>query len=119
MRIFAQEVVGDGNVISFFDPCGAQETAVFSQELPHAARVGGIPLIEEELRSGVPPPFQDWVVDVKKQLVLVEIQQPLGFVLVVKRATNMSPSGPRSTGGCVVGRARSRWKGRGGVLSEK
>jgi len=70
-------------VADFLDPCGTQESAVVLQELPHAARVGRISLVEEELGSGVPAPFPDWVIGVEKQLLLVVIPQRLGFALVV------------------------------------
>lgn len=49
MRNFALEVDGDGDVSDRLNPCGTQEPAVVLQELPHAARVGRILLVEEEL----------------------------------------------------------------------
>jgi len=73
MRIFAQEVVWNRDMINLPNPCGAQEPAVVPQKPPHAARVGRIPFIKEELRSGVPSPFRDWVVDVEEQVVLVVV----------------------------------------------
>lgn len=64
IRIFVQEVGGYRDMADFLDSCGTQEPAVTLQELPHA--VGGILLVEEEFRSGVPPPFEIWVVDVEE-----------------------------------------------------
>jgi hypothetical protein len=51
IRIFTQEVVGDGNVTDFSNPCCAQETWVIPQELPHATRIGRVILVEKELGS--------------------------------------------------------------------
>ena len=82
VRIFAQGLVGR-DVSDLLNPCGAQESAVVPQELPHVAWVGRILLVEEELRRGVPSPFQGWVVDVEEQLILVVVQQLLGLALMV------------------------------------
>ena len=66
MRNFVHKVVGYGDVIDFLDPCGAQESAVAPKELPHAALVGSILLIEEELYSRLPSPFFKWIVDIEE-----------------------------------------------------
>ena len=51
IRIFTQEVFGDGDVTDFSNPCCTQETWIVPQELPYATRIGRIVLIEEKLRS--------------------------------------------------------------------
>ena len=65
-RIFVQKVIGDGDVVDFLHSCRTQEPAVALQELLHAVRVGKVPLVEEEIRSGGPAPFHIWIIDVEE-----------------------------------------------------
>ena len=66
VRVFYKEVIGDGDVFDFLNPCSAQEVVVFLQELPYTAWVGEVLLVEEELRGGIPSPFQGWVVNIEE-----------------------------------------------------